>query len=199
MKTIARIVLAAVIVLGAQSSFAVNPHPSVSIRVLDATSFAFRLHLGDKQKLKIALVDESGKVLFSKSIHQEDYFERKMNLKRLPAGSYSLEIQDEIGTLAYPINLAEAKLTIPVDERIITYNPIIRKTENTVSLVLFSPEKHSHQLSIYNENNELLHGESIEETMSYSKQFDFSKALPGSYSIVINSQGHEYTYLVPVK
>ena len=122
-----------------------------------------------------------------------------MNLKELPTGSYTLEIRDNIGTLSYPIALAEGSLEIPEEKLVATFNPIIKKTHNTVSLVLFSPAKHSHELSIYNENNELVHGEKIEEKVNFNKQFDFSEALPGDYSIVVNSQGHQYTYLVPIR
>ena len=199
MKTIVKLLIVAVIVLGAQSSHAVNPHPSVSIRVLDSKSFAFQIGHIENRKIKVSLLDGAGHILFSRQVTRKETFGRKLNLRELPAGSYSLEIKNDIGTLTYPIQLSGQELSIPVDERIATFNPIIRKTNNTVSLVLFSPAKHSHQLSIYNERHELVHGENIEETVSFTKQFDFSEALPGSYSIVINSQGHRYTYMVPVK
>lgn len=199
MKTIVKLLIAAVIVLGAESSHATNPHPAVSIRILDKKSFALQLGQLNHQKIKIALLDESGQILFSRLINRKDSFGRKLNLKELPVGKYSLEIKNELGTLTYPVNLSAGGLAIPVDERTASFNPIIRKTNNTVSLVLFSPAKHTHELSIYNGRNELVYGENIEETINFQKQFDFSQALPGSYNIVINSQGHRYTYMVPVK
>jgi hypothetical protein len=199
MKTIVRLIIVAVVVLGAQSSHASNPHPSIAVRVLDAENFAIYMRQITDQKLRVAIKDDAGHVLYSKTIRKRSSFNRKMNLKELPAGQYTLEIRDDIGTLSYPIALAEGSLEIPEDKRVATFNPIIKKTNNTVSLALFSPAKHSHELSIYNERNELIHGEKIEEKVNYNKQFDFSEALPGDYSIVVNSQGHQYTYLVPVK
>lgn len=199
MKTIVRLIIVAVVVLGAQSSHASNPHPAVAVRVLDAENFAIYMKQITDQKLRVAIKDDAGQVLYFKTIRKGNSFNRKMNLKELPAGHYTLEIRDNIGTLSYPINLADGSLEIPEDKRLATFNPIIKKTNNTVSLALFSPAKHSHELSIYNAQNELVHGEKIEEKVNYNKQFDFSEALPGDYSIVVNSQGHQYTYLVPVK
>ena len=199
MKTIVRLIIVAVVVLGAQSSHASNPHPSIAVRVLDAKSFAIYMKQITDQKIRLTIKDDAGQVLYFKTIRNNNSFNRKMNLKELPAGQYSLEIRDNIGTLSYPIALAEGSLEIPEDKRLTTFNPIINKTNNTVSLVLFSPAMHSHELSIYNEQNELVHGEKIEKKVNYNKQFDFSEALPGDYSIVVNSQGHQYTYVVPVK
>lgn len=191
--------MVAVIVLGAWSSHGSNPQPSVTVRVLDAESFALYMRQIDGQKINVYVKDKDGSTLYSRSLRNKDTFSKKINLKELPAGVYSLEIRDNIGTLTYPIFLSETRLEIPVDERIATFNPIVRKDDKTVSLVLFSPSGHTHNLSIYNEKHELVHDEKINETINYQKQFDFSEALPGFYSIVINSQGHEYTYHLPVK
>lgn len=199
MKTIVRLIIIAVIVLGAQSSHATSPHPSVTIRVLDATSFALYLKQIEDQRLKITLKDSAGEVLYTKRLRNRNSYDRRMNLENLPAGKYSLEISDNVGTLSYPVKMTVNALQIPVDERVATFHPIIRKQNSTVSLVLFSPAKHSHELSIYNENNVLMHGEKINGTVNYQKQFDFSTALPGSYSMVINSEGQKYTYMIPVK
>jgi hypothetical protein len=199
MKTIVRLIIVAVVVLGAQSSHASNPHPSIRVRVLDAENFAIYMKQITDQKLRVTIKDEAGQVLYNKTIRKSNSFKRKMNLKELPKGQYTLEIRDHIGTLSYPITLAEASLEIPEEKRLATFHPIIKKTNNMVSLMLFSPAKHSHEVSVYNEQNELLHGEKIKEKVNYNKQFDFSEALPGDYSIVVNSQGHQYTYRVPVK
>jgi hypothetical protein len=199
MKTIIRLIIVAVIVLGAQSSHASNPHPSVAIRVLDATSFAIYLNQINDQKLKIAIRDEQGNMLYYKLVRNRNSFNRKLNLRELPTGIYSVEIRDDIGTISYPITLEQGVLSVLEDERVATFNPIIRKKSTTVSLVLFSPAKHTHELSIYNAAHELVHDEKVQNTVNFNKKFDFSEAMPGAYNIVINSQGHKYTYMVPIK
>lgn len=199
MKTIARLIIVAVIVLGAQSSHGSNPHPSVSVRVLDATSFAFYLKQIDGQKLHVSIKDVNGTSLYSTDVRNKSSFSRKVNLKELPEGNYSLEVSDNIRTVTYPIRLGGEVLKVPVEERIATFNPIFRKQDRKVALVLFSPSKQTHDLKIYNEANQLIHDEKIIETVNYQMQFDFSDALPGQYNFVINSQGHEYTYHLPVR
>ena len=199
MKAIAMLIITAVIVLGAQLSQARQPHPEVKFKVLEDQSFALYLGKIGHEKLKISLMDNSGHMLYNKTIDNKNSFKRKLNLHKLPAGNYRLEISDLISTRSYPIFLANKSLIIAKDEMITVFKPILNKSNNTVSLSLFSPAKYSHTLKIYNEHSEVVHGEEIEEKVNYHKQFDFSKALPGSYSIVVKTQGHQYSYLVPIK
>jgi len=199
MKTIIRLALVAMIVLGSQSSYASKPYPGVTIRVLDMTSFALYIDQIEDQNLKLSIKDKSGNSLYSKSIRSKRSYARKINLKNLPKGAYALEIRDNISTLSYPIVLVEGSLHVRYDQKVETFNPIVKQKPNRLDLALFSPEMHKHQLNIYNDDNELIHEETIEETVNYRKQFDFSKAIPGSYRVVVNSHGHEYRYSVPVK
>ena len=64
---------------------------------------------------------------------------------------------------------------------------------------MFSPSQEVHNLNIYNDENELVHSEEISETVNFTRQFDFSQAFPGDYSVVINCSDHVYTYTMPVK
>lgn len=199
MKAIAKLFIVAVIVLGAQSSHAKNPHPRARFKVLKEQSFALYLDQLGQQKVKISLLDAKGNILYVKTIRHSTSFKRKINLRQLPEGNYSLEIRDAIGTESYPIAVLSNSLTIEEDKMVTTFNPILRKSDKTVSLSLFSPSKQPHTVKIYNDKSELVHDEEIAQVTNYNKQFDFSEALPGSYNIVINSRGHEYSYIIPVK
>jgi DNA-binding CsgD family transcriptional regulator len=129
MKRIVRLFIVAVIVLGAQSSHGANPHPDVFIRVLDAQSFALYMKQIGNQKLEISIKDESGDILYNKRVRKQDSFKRKMNLKELPSGSYSLEIKDDLGTLSYPIALAREAVQIDAAKRVDRARGKLRKTD----------------------------------------------------------------------
>ena len=185
MKKVFKLVIAAVIVLGAQFSHASVGHPAVKVRVLDATSFALYMEQIDNQKLSIKIEDESGQILYKKTVRNKNEFQSKVNLKELPEGNYKLEIEDKMGKLSYPILLTANAVEISNDTRIATYNPIFRQKNNNLSLVMFSPSQEVHNLNIYNDENELVHSEEISETVNYS--------------VVINCSDHVYTYTMPVK
>lgn len=198
MKTITRLFAIAVIALGAHSSKASNPNPSVTIRALDQASFAVYLKDIEKTKVKIQILDRNGSVLLTSMVRNKRQFARKFNMGNLSEGAYKLKITDEQKTQVYPILIENKVLSVNYEDILTSYKPVVKYVNKSVNLMVFSPAKEKHTLKIYNNENVVLHDEIIEEEVNIQKRLDFTAANKGTYRIVISNQENAYTYLMAV-
>jgi hypothetical protein len=173
-------------------------NPAVKIKPLGNKSFALYITDLGNEKHSIVIKDSEGIILVSQKTRKQDAFAKRFNLNNLVDGAYYLEINDNQKTLTYPINLSDNKLAV-LESAQVKYKPVVKQTGKSMDLMVFSPDKSSYELTIYNENYEIVHDELMSEQTNYQKKIDFSVAAPGSYSVVLNSQGHRYTYVMPVK
>jgi hypothetical protein len=178
------------------SGFSTNP--IVKIKPLGNKTFALYLSDLGNQKHSILIKDSEGVILVSQKTKKQEAFAKRFNLNNLVDGAYYLEIDDNQKTLTYPLNLSNNKLAV-LESVQVRYTPVVRQTGKSMDLMVFSPDKSSYELKIYNEDYEIVHDELLSEQTNYKKKIDFSVAAPGSYSVVLNSQGHKYTYVMPVK
>jgi hypothetical protein len=177
-----------------------SQNPVVKIKEVDNKSFALYITSLERNEIQVFIKNDQGSILTEdKAQSKEKVFARKFNLRELQAGTYTLEIVDNIMTRSYPIEVSNTQINVIENKMIASFKPVIRQKEGMVGLMVFSPAQQAHEITIYNENFDIVHDETLEKEMNIQKKFDFTTAAPGDYSIVINTQGHKYTYSIPVK
>lgn len=182
------------------SGYSFSHNPIIKIKEGNNKTFALYLSSLNKSVIRVSIKNDQGSILTEYKIKSKaNGFARKYNLKDLQNGTYTLEIADNIMTRSYPIEVTNNRVNIEENAMFASFKPIIKQNEKMVGLMVFSPGQQAHEVTIYNENFDIVHDEILEKETNVQKKFDFTAAAPGDYSIVINTQGHKYTYSIPVK
>jgi hypothetical protein len=80
------------------------------------------------------------------------------------------------------------------------FKPIVHQNGAKVSVNLLNTKQGPLRILVYDKkSNELLSQQVLKDDLNLGKQYDFSKAKPGSYLISLNCNDRRYSHTVTVK
>lgn len=193
MKKISLVLLS---VLASSLAFAKDsdkPKPSGStvmvVNSVGSTLFKLRYAAEKVQThVKVTLVDENGKSIYSETINKTQGFIRPYNFKELPYGHYTMQVEDESGKVIENIdfNSTGAKKVI---EKNVHVSKVAGETNKYV-LMISSLQKDNVTINIYDNESKLLYSENVEVDGGFAKVYnlkelkDFSIEVSDSNGIV---------------
>jgi len=142
------------------------------------------------QDLAVRLVDSDFNTIYSETIKSSN-INKKFDLKNLNDGTYYFYTSNDLRDIAYTISISDNVLSIVNEEEKV--KPFFRKTEDKVLMNFLNSEKSSVEIKLYDEDNRLVFSEIRNEEVIVEKAFDFSKAFPGVYTVIISDENNSYT------
>lgn len=166
--------------------FAFDAKPGITL----VTGKVVTIDLADfrSDMIDIAIYDKAGHKLYSEEINTVDYAKRSFNLKRLPLGSYSIELSTEQSIITKEIDLKKAQIIVHND--VISYKPVSFLKNGTWNVNLLSLNQDT-QITIYS-SNQTLYSETFTNEMTISKSYNLENLNKGRYYMTINVGENTY-------
>ncbi len=148
----------------------------------------------------ISLKDLKGEVLYTENLTRGDQYRKLFDLNALPEGEYILQIEDGTRIKTWPLEITRAGLKLQKAGNTDFYKPqIISREVNKVGISLLNAEKQYVQMSIFDNNSNLLFNESLSNELIIQKMYDLSQLPAGSYNVSVRIAGKKFNEIVEVK
>jgi hypothetical protein len=162
---------------------------------IEAKSLVFELVSASDESI-VAMKDENHNIIFYDNVTDTDYA-KKFNLKNLVTGTYFLEVESASQFVTYTLAVENKEVKIIDKEE--KYTPVVFDKEgNKVRLNLENSDLSKVEITIMNENNAKVFGESLASQKSIDKTFNFEKAVKGLYTISVKDGKKVYYQNVSV-
>ena len=179
-------------------SFAQVQNTSAFIKPQSDKKFSLYLNEIDFPSVKIKLTDDQGRNLYSKTVKNQASFAKQFDMSQIPQGAYILSLEDERSVQYIPLSVSVKNVEIEMDEKTRFFKPYFRQDASMLDVMVFSPEKSAHRITIYDESNQVVYNETVDGQMTIEKRYDLAKLAPGRYNITIESNNNKYSYLMPI-
>lgn len=199
MKLLINFFITAALFFMAGAAFA-GALPNLTIKSEGDKSFALYLEEIKSKKIQIRIEDENGFRLFDEEVSETGgSFAKKYNLVNLPAGNYSLEIEDELMVKRQPIEVKNNALVINNDRLKIMYKPVIHVKGQHVNLDFLQLEDAATSIELTDEAGHVLYTEVVPRFGSIQRQFNVAKLENGVYTLSLKVNGRSFKAQVTVK
>ncbi|MEP5340162.1 MAG: hypothetical protein ABJL44_11350 [Algibacter sp.] len=147
----------------------------------------------------LSIKDDHGIILYKEQIEKTGNYTKGFDLTILPNGSYVFELDDDVKIKTIPFTLNSSIVVFNKELEVITFKPIIRVKGDLVFINKLSLNKDPLKIDIYFKSSDdsfksgLMHTETIKDMKKIGKIFKLTGLDKGTYKIVLNSEGREFT------
>ncbi|ALJ05497.1 hypothetical protein APS56_10365 [Pseudalgibacter alginicilyticus] len=144
----------------------------------------------------LSIKDVYGITLYSELIKENGVYTKGFDLTLLPNGDYVFELDKDVEISTIPFSVIANKVEINQALEKTIYKPITNLKNDIVYISKLTLDKSPLKVQVYfAESNDysLIYSEKIEDTQNIEKVFKLTGLDKGSYKIVFNSEGREYT------
>ncbi len=149
-----------------------------------------------KQGNQLSIKDAFGLVLYKESIKDSGEFVKGFDLTSLPDGEYYFELDRDLEIRVIPFTVSMAKVDFNKEMETIIYKPYVSKKENNILLSKLSLDKQPLEVKIYYDYDsgsyELIHSETLENTINIQRVYRLLKREKGNYKVVMNTEGRSF-------
>ena len=149
------------------------PNENVNVEITGNRSFQLSVNnlMGKGQ---ISIIDQNGFVLYNNIIAGQSAIKQRFDVSNLPVGNYYLKLNDEWKnqTLSLLIN---QELVFDLAHVKTTLNPIITQKDDEVTVSMYASELEKLNVSIYDQNSNLLESSNINGLGYLGRRFNFGK------------------------
>jgi uncharacterized lipoprotein YbaY len=140
----------------------------------------------------LSIKDENGTIIYKEKIKNSGTFLRMFDFRELPQANYYFEIdgESEIRIIPFKVNENDTQLTENASYSI--PKPQIKVEENLVFVSSQSAIKQNMDVKVFYEGNKLAFEESLTDSETVKRTYDFSNSLAGDYTIVLTTQGRSF-------
>lgn len=163
--------------------------PNFKIETLEDKSFILHLELKESFNVIVKIKDMKGLALVEEEVNDSIKFSKKYNLNLLPAGNYTLLIEDQASICRLPVALAANRLHIDFSNQKEIIKPIFQPRKNSVDVVLMLSEKTNTEMYIYDEIGHTIFSRKAKYSKSIRRRFNMSKLESGEYTISVITDG----------
>jgi len=152
---------------------------SGTIELVDQGNGIYKLFYDNDNdgEVKIKIYDEKGRVIRRDKIQNKIGFYKPYNFNSLASGTYKIEVVDDNGTTRKLVNLKNNQQEVA----------IMHVREGKYQLLLTDPANTSADITIYNQDYEIIHSEKIDFDYGFSKVFDLSGFEQGNFTFEVKS------------
>ena len=151
------------------------------------------------QPMSITIEDDLGSVVYynKSNVSGSQYF-KAFDFSKMEDGNYNLRVRSGNKTLVQPFNVVDGRATMldqVADNK--SFAPTFRFKNNMLKLSYLNLSKDNVEVYLYDNNNNLVHEESLGKDVSLGRIFNFEAAKPGKYQVVLTvGDKNNYTYTV---
>ena len=183
MKNLLKISLVAVLSMISAVSFANGDDFALKVKSSTGKMITFSMIEGQDVNLTISGADEE--VIFEQKVHASRASIKTYNLADFPDGKYTLRLETIAQLAEYQVSIKGGKVTISEPLVTATFNPVLTKTDEIISLNLENRPAGPIEVSIVNDNNDKI----------YSNVFNAEAKLPTKFNVA-NLDGRELTFIL---
>ena len=175
----------------------VNASEISSLRNLNDDKTTMLTLLNVKQGNQLFIKDMFGLVLYKESIQKPGEFVKGFDLTSLPDGDYYFELDRDLEIKTIPFKVSLNMVEFNKDLETTIYKPYITKKDYRVFVSKLSLNEQPLKVSIYYDNDDngsfdLIHSETIENTVNIQRVYRLSKNEKGNYRLVLKTEGHTF-------
>ena len=152
--------------------------------------------LNVRQGNQLYIKDVFGLVLYKESIEDTGDYVKGFDLTSLPDGEYYFELEKDLEITVIPFEVKMNTVEFNKEKETTIYKPYITNEENRVFVSKLSLDKEPLAVNIYYDYNsgsyDLIHSETIENTMNVQRVYNLSKNEKGNYKLVVKTEGHTF-------
>lgn len=147
--------------------------------------------------LKITFKDKYGYKFYKQNVKASDEnFMKKFSVESLPAGVYTLEIEDPMQVINLSVKIEDNKIVREEIANEKVFKPVVYKKGENVYVSKFSPDKQPLEVTIYNSDNEIVYEEKLADKVDLGRVYTFSNS--GNYTIALTSNDKTYKHTVSI-
>ena len=150
-----------------------------------------------KQGNQLFIKDVFGLVLYKEAIQNSGEFVKGFDLTSLPDGDYYFELDRDLEIKTIPFKISLNKVEFNKEKETTIYKPYIKIKDNYIYVSKLSLNKQPLEVNIYYDYNdyssyELIHSDSIENTMNIQRAYKLSGNEKGNYKLVLKTEGRSF-------
>jgi hypothetical protein len=195
MRTLRKSMLIAMMVMVTALSFANGNKPNVKVEKVGAKTVALYASGLGTSKTQVQLKDEKGQILHQMVSDNNEKLAKKFDLNALPAGNYTLEVENKTSFSTTPVKVSTEGVTVISADQVMIVKPVIRQNGNKLDIIMPGEDMSAVSVVIYNENYDTLYKETLNGSTEL-RRYDLSQLEKGSYSIKMSAQGKDFIQFV---
>lgn len=198
MRTFRKSVLIAMMVMVAALSFANGNKPNVKVEKVGAKTIALYASELGASKTQVQLRDENGLVLHQLVSDNNEKVSKRFDLNALPAGNYSIEIENETSFITTTVQLTALEATVNTADQVMIVKPIVRQNGDLLDIIMPGESTTSVNVIIYDSNFDQVFKETVNGTTEL-RRYDLSRLSKGGYTVKMISQGKKFIQFIALK
>ncbi len=198
MRTFRKSVLIAMMVMVAALSFANGNKPNVKVEKVGAKTVALYASGLGTSKTQVQLRDENGLILHQMVSDNNEKVAKRFDLNALPAGNYSIEIENETSFSATPVQVTADEATVNTADQVVIVKPVVRQNGDVLDVIMPSEDTTAVSVIIYDSNLNPVYRETVAGTTEL-RRYDLSKLGKGAYRVKVSAQGKDFIQFVALK
>ncbi|MBT8394972.1 MAG: hypothetical protein KJN66_09000 [Bacteroidia bacterium] len=173
-----------------------NANEISSLRNLNDEKTTVLTLLNVKQGNQLFIKDVFGLVLYKEAIENSGEFVKGFDLTSLPNGKYYFELDKDLEIKVIPFKVSLNKVEFNKEKETTILKPYVTQKGNRVLVSKLSLSKQPLKVKIYYSNNsgswDLIHSETIENTMNIQKAYKLYKKEKGNYKVILKTEGRSF-------
>lgn len=149
-----------------------------------------------KQGNELSIKDAYGIILYKELIQKSGNYVKGFDLTKLPNGSYFFELNKGLEIKTIPFTVESTVVHFDKEKATTFYKPVVKSVENKIYVSKLSLNKQLLEVKIYYDYNsgsyDLIHSETIEDTVNIQRVYKLSKSEKGNYKLVLKTEGRSF-------
>ncbi|WP_055447417.1 hypothetical protein [Lacinutrix mariniflava] len=149
-----------------------------------------------KEGQQLLIKDANQVILYKEDITKSGDYKKGFDLTALPNGDYYFELNKDMVIEVIPFKVDYNVVTFNKNNKTEIFKPFVSSKENTVFVSSLSLNAKPVSLSIYYDNDgsmELIHNETISNTVNIQKAYELDATKIGEYVVVIKTENRTFS------
>jgi len=145
---------------------------------------------------RIKFSNTANHLFYTEIISKNQTFDKILDLKILPFGTYILEVENYLQITRYIFNVTSSEASMVAKN--IGNKPVFKEKKQTLQLAFMNSDLNKVTIEVRDGFDRLLFNEVIERKEQILKTFNFEKAFKGYYTISIKNGNDTYAKVIEV-
>lgn len=190
MKTMKKVMLTIMMVMISTLVIANDNKPTVKVENVEAKTIGVIAYGLGEVKTDIQLINSNGKVFYKETVKSGENFAKKLELAAIPAGEYTLEVDNSESFTAIPVVMNTDSAIAKVADQVTIVKPKLALSGDKLNVFFTDNVTNEIWVSIYDASSNRLAYEKL--SADKLKRFDLSKLEKGEYIIHMFAGGKKF-------
>jgi hypothetical protein len=166
--------------------------PDVSVVYVGKKTIALYLGHAEDNVQMVRLKDVNGSVLLTDRVKSAEASGRRYNLANLPAGKYTLMIENDGRTVMQPMTITSEAINLAREDMKTLFAPAVRMHGQKLDYTLLCLNPAAVSIEIIDDEGRKNYNATNAEHGSVQRRFDITALSPGTYTIVTRIQNDQF-------